>query len=158
MSFIPIACCPSSLGTVTIEGPVETIESGGFTPVAESRWSDTDFTTLTLGGSVVLTSPVPAVDERVVVDWLSFGAQITVNVAAVISQVQIRQVSGSSPVYWNMPLGFIAAAAVGTIMTFEQTGLYIFGDPGEQLELVIPAVAGITITIGANFGGFLATA
>lgn len=153
MSFIPTSC--GGVNVTVDGGSVETVPPGGFTPVAESRWSDTDFATITLGGSVVLTSPVPAAGERVVVDWLSFGAQITLNVAAVISQVQIRQVSGSTPVYWNMPLGFIAAAAVGTIMTFEQTGLYIVGEPGEQLELVIPATAGITITIGANFGGYL---
>lgn len=186
MSFIPTPCPEDGGLLVTLDEPIDVVitgqpvevtfdepidvnitggftpgSPGGFTPVAGSRWQDTDADDISLLGTVdlIIQSPTPAAGQRVVVDYLSYFAEVAAGLALSTVDVLIREVDTPANIIWQGSLGFTATAGIGAISTFEANSQTIFGPLGEQLEMVLTIESGVAVTLStsANFGGYLAS-
>lgn len=158
-------------GSLTVDGTVDANITGTVTIVTEqpldagvpgvvvpgSRWQRTGFLSIGLGsGTLTVQSPIPAGNQRVVIDWWDYNALVTVSLLGLLnSQPRIRETATPANIHWQSTVGVAASGSLGSTVAFETSRHIIMGPVGARLELVLPITGLVSLDLVANMGGYL---
>lgn len=140
-------------GIIGISNAVETKHPGvPGTIIPGSRWSRTGFNSL--AGTLTITSPTPAGNQRVVCDWLDYSLVVaSVGLGGATMRPQVLD-GGGGPVLWQNAIGIVGLVNLGTTYSGDSDGLVLVSSLGTALVFTLPVLLTL-FDKSLNFGGYL---
>lgn len=150
---------------VNLTGTGVTINSNSLPPgipgtlVADSAWHSTGTLTIVLlGGTLTISSPVPAANEHIIVTSWDLGGTLTAALGGGVTLEvlsQIYETATPANIDWQATQGLVLGVGKGGGFDYETNSRVIVGAQGEQLSLSVPISVSVSLVVYANMAGFI---
>lgn len=137
-------------GTISVEQKHPGVPG---TIVPGSRWHVTGFNSL--AGTLTIVSPIPAVNQRVICDWLDWSLVIaSVGLGGAALRPRVYDGTAAGPIIWQIAIGLAGLVDIGTTYSGDSDGIVLQSSPGNQLTFELPSVLTL-FDKSINFGGYI---